>query len=64
MIAEVAIGLMVKVLEVIVGIEVAVGEVWNVFDVSRASPGPVGGKVEPDAWVALRPFKPGDIEQQ
>ena len=64
MVTQVAVGLMVKILEVVLGVERFFGFLGQIPHIALAASIPGGGKIHPNLRVAADPVEPGCIKQQ
>ena len=63
-VAQVAVGLVVKVLQVVAGIVATVHRGRQIIHAALFAAVPNGWQIQPHQWVAAGPFQPGSIKEQ
>ena len=62
-VAEISIGLMMEILQVVVGKQAAIGVLGEIANVALLAAIPGGRQVKPDQGIAAGPVQPGSIKQ-
>ena len=62
-VAEISIGLMMEILQVVVGKQAAIGVLGKIANVALLAAIPHGRQVKPDQGIAAGPVQPGSIKQ-